>query len=248
MRRVGVQQETCLMMFGTLAKVQHYIRTNYGDSEQAYSCIEIPFQGIYQGNGAGPGIWLLVSIPIINMLKTAGFGFTVRTVISQDTFSFVCYTFVDDSDVVHSSMDDSSSDTDELVHEMQQVVDTWEGGLRASGGALVPSKSYWFFIHFIFERNRWRYARKEECPGNITIRDIDGNTRVELERLEVSKARETLGVFITMDANQNAMENELWENAVLWAEMIRSGNLSHAEVWFSLQYCILKSLEYPQVS
>jgi hypothetical protein len=112
MRRVGVQQETCLMMFGTLAKVQHYIRTNYGDSEQAYSCIEIPFQGIYQGNGAGPGIWLLVSIPIINMLKTAGFGFTVRTVISQDTFSFVCYTFVDDSDVVHSSMDNSSSKTD----------------------------------------------------------------------------------------------------------------------------------------
>jgi hypothetical protein len=29
---------------------------------ESYSCIELPFQGIYQGNGAGPGIWLLVSI------------------------------------------------------------------------------------------------------------------------------------------------------------------------------------------
>ena len=27
MRRVGVPKKTCLMMFGTLAKVQHYIRT-----------------------------------------------------------------------------------------------------------------------------------------------------------------------------------------------------------------------------
>jgi hypothetical protein len=95
MRRGGVPKKIGLMMFGTLAKVKHYryIRTTYEDSTTSYSCIEIPFQGIYKGNGAGPGIWLLVSIPIINMLKTASFGFRVRTVISGDAFSFVCYTF-----------------------------------------------------------------------------------------------------------------------------------------------------------
>jgi hypothetical protein len=64
-------------MFGTLAKVQHYICTTYGDSDTSYSCLEIHFQGIYQGNGAGPGIWLLVSFLIVNMLKSAGFGFKV---------------------------------------------------------------------------------------------------------------------------------------------------------------------------
>jgi hypothetical protein len=174
MGRVGVSKQTCLMMFGTLAKAQHYIRTNNGDSEQAYSCIEIPFQGIYQGNGAGPGIWLLVSIPIINMLKSKGFGFKVRTVISGDDFSFVCYTFVDNSDVVHSSQetdmtDDTLAEMAALVQEMQKVVDTWERGLRASGGALVPAKSYWFLIHFIFEHNGWRYATIDKTPGTITI-------------------------------------------------------------------------------
>ena len=172
-------------MFGTLAQAQHYIRTNYGDSDQAYSCIEIPFQGINQGNGAGPGIWLLVSIPIINMLKAEGFGFKVRTVISKEKFSFVCYTFVDDSDVVHSlsenDMTETAEETTALATEMQKVVDTWEGGLRASGGALVPSKSYWFLIHFIFENNEWRYAKINETPGVITIRDIPGTGRMELE-------------------------------------------------------------------
>ena len=143
-------------MFGTQAKVKHYIRTTYGDSTTSYSCIEIPFQGTYQGNGAGPGIWLVVSIPIINMLKTAGFGFRVITIISKDDFCFVCYTFVDDNDVVHSCLDTyTSDDTTKLVSEMQQAVDTWEGGLRASGGVLVPTKSYWFLIHFVFERNSW---------------------------------------------------------------------------------------------
>ena len=49
MRRVGVQAETCEMMFGTLTQVDHYVRTNFGDSTTSYACIEIPFQGVYQG-------------------------------------------------------------------------------------------------------------------------------------------------------------------------------------------------------
>jgi hypothetical protein len=128
---------------------------------------------------------------------------------------------------------------------MQQVVDMWEGGLRASGGALVPAKSYWFLIHFIFERNQWRYAREDECPGNLTIQDIDGSARVELERLDIKEARETLGVFIAMDGNQKAQTQELWEKATQWADKVRTGTFSHAEAWFSLQFCIMKSLEYP---
>jgi hypothetical protein len=223
MQRVGVPKKICLMMFGTLAKVKHYIRTTYGDSTTSYSCIETPFQGIYQGNGAGAGIWLLVSIPIINMLKTAGFIFRVRTVISRDEFSFVCYTFVDDSDVVHSYNLDTniSDDTANLVAKMQQAVDTWEGGLRASGGALVPTKTYWFLTHFVFEQNRWQYARLNETPGNIvTIRDIPGTVRVELEQLDVHEARETLGAFIATRGNQESQTQELCEKATVRAEQV----------------------------
>jgi hypothetical protein len=199
-------------MFGTLAKVKHYIWTTYRYSTTSYSCIEIPFRGIYQGNGAGPGIWLLVSIPIINMLKTAGFGFRVHTVISRDEFSFVCYTFIDNSDVVHSYLDfNISDDIANLVAEMQQAVDTWEGGLQASGGALVPTKNSWFLIHFVFERNCWRYACINETPGNITIRDIPGTARVDLDRLDVYEARETLGVFIAVNGNQESQTQVLWE-------------------------------------
>ena len=69
---------------------------------------------------------------------------------------FVCYAFVDDTDLVHASDRDAPTDDlgmTDLVTEMQAVVDTWEGGLRASGGALVPSKSYWYLIHFKFKNN-----------------------------------------------------------------------------------------------
>jgi hypothetical protein len=128
---------------------------------------------------------------------------------------------------------------------MQDVVDTWEGGLRASGGTLIPTKSYWFLIQFVFKCSRWRYTRLEECPGSLSIRDIDGFNRVELERLDIHEARETLGVFIAMDGNQRAQTQALLKLANLWADRVRTGKFSPAEAWYSLQFCIMKSLEYP---
>jgi hypothetical protein len=78
-----------------------------------------------EGNGAGPGIWLLVSIPINNMFKTASFGFRVCTAILGYKFAFVCYTFMDNSDVNYSCLDTNiSDDTASLASGMQEAVDT----------------------------------------------------------------------------------------------------------------------------
>jgi hypothetical protein len=38
-RQVGVPQQACMMMFGTLIKAQHYIMMTYGDSNEAFSCL-----------------------------------------------------------------------------------------------------------------------------------------------------------------------------------------------------------------
>ena len=70
-----------------------------------------------------------------------------------------------------------------LMLMLQDVVDHWEGGVRATGGALVPTKSWWYLIDFVWEDNKWRYSSKEDIPGDITIRDVDGQSRVTLERL-----------------------------------------------------------------
>ena len=121
MRRLGLSPETCYVMIGTLEQVKHHVRTAYGDSASSYQGIEFPLQGIGQGNGAGPAIWLIVSIPIINMLKAQGFGFKMRTPISHDEFEFVCYTFVDDTDLVHSPDADRSS-TQLMAHSIEQRI------------------------------------------------------------------------------------------------------------------------------
>ena len=162
--------------------------------------------------------------------------------MTKEKFDFVCYAFVDDTDLVHSSPPDL--EIREMVSEMQAVVDTWEGGLRASGGALVPSKSYWYLIHFTFQKNKWSYSNIEETPGSLSIREVSGPNRVTLDRLEVSEARETLGVFIAMDGNHNTQTAEFLKIAHRWSNRVRSSCLLRMEAWFSLNLCIMKSLEY----
>jgi hypothetical protein len=48
-----------------------------------------------------------------------------------------------------------------------------------------------------------------------------------------------------MDGNQTAQTQSLWEKANIWADKVRTGRFSHAKAWFSLQFCLMKSLEYP---
>ena len=106
-------------------------------------------------------------------MKTAGFGFSLLTAMSIACVSFVCYAFVDDTDVVHCARDVHTPGL-EVLQEMQDVVDHWEGGLRPTGGALVPEKSYWYLIDFIWKTDHWKYATIADVPGDIFIRTVNG--------------------------------------------------------------------------
>jgi hypothetical protein len=68
---------------------------------------------------------------------------------------------------------------------MQAAMYTWEGGLRATGVALEPEKSFWYLIHFCWKNGQRAYVSKEDTPASISVRYHAGD-RVELERLEVT--------------------------------------------------------------
>ena len=241
MQRLGVAPESCRLLFGTLEQVQHFVRTTYGDSASHYGGIRLrPLQGIGQGNGAGPAIWLIITIPLINMLREAGFGFRSLSAISGETGYFVCYTFVDDTDLVHSNPVST-----QLIPELQQMLNIWEGGLHATGGALSAEKSYWYAFEFAWTGKTWRYTTIDELPGTLTILLPDRLHSEPLLRLEPSEARETLGLWIAPDGNQTAQFTALVDKATHWASKIRSGRLNFAECWISLTTGILKTLEYP---
>jgi hypothetical protein len=56
------------------------------------------------------------------------------------------YLYVDDIDLVHTGTHNTTEP--QLLSEMQQMLNHWDGGLHTTGGALVPYKSYWYGIAF----------------------------------------------------------------------------------------------------
>ena len=67
---------------------------------------------------------------------------------------------------------------------MQENIDCWEGVAKCTGGALEPKKSWWYLIHYQWDKyGNWKYGDNEGFENNsLTARD-KSNHRVDLEYL-----------------------------------------------------------------
>ena len=99
-RRLGMPVPPVQCMLETIQLMKHHIRTNYGDSVFTMSSkgTLIPYQGILQGNGAAPATWVIISAPLLEMLRTAGNGGHFISPISKEYSHTVGFAFVDDTD------------------------------------------------------------------------------------------------------------------------------------------------------
>ena len=138
-QKEGAPMSSLLMMFGIIQCMTYYIRTTFGDSKGSYGGHkDIPFQGICQGNGASPAIWLLISIYLVLLMKEEGHVSNIRSPISGIVLTLVGFLFVDDTDLV--VMGEKDENETEVYSRLQQSNNFWNGILRVSGGALKPEK------------------------------------------------------------------------------------------------------------
>ena len=154
-RRFGVTKNTAQAMFQTIQNIRHHVRTAFGDSElfQCPSSSTDVVHGIGQGNGAGPAIWLAISSVMFDVLRNEGYGLDIAGPISDEHLRMAGFAFVDDTDLIQ---DATTNDPRRVTENIQQSLDLWEAVLRATGGALVPNKSFWYLVDYKFNsRGDW---------------------------------------------------------------------------------------------
>ena len=94
---------------------------------------------------------------------------------------------------------------------MQAAIDDWEGGIRATGGAIVPAKSHWYLVSFDWSGSDWTYCSTSDTPYKVSVRNTDG-IHIPLPRMDCSKATMTLGVYLAPDGNNvEAVEHLRWK-------------------------------------
>jgi hypothetical protein len=150
-------------------------------------------QGVVQGSEVASAGWSVVSKPVINLMKSASYGFLHWSAIAIKVVQIVCFTFVDDTaDLVHTAEYDATGE--DIYEEMQDVLDTWEGGLKDTGGDLIPNKSYKYLIDLKCGPNgKYSCWKIKEVPGELTLPIPDEYEQVTFKRLEVIEARKALG-------------------------------------------------------
>ena len=246
-RRLGIESTPVDCMFKSIQNMKHHIRTTYGDSSFTMSSegTLIPFQGALQGNGASPATWVVISTPLLNMLRQAGNGGFFVEPISKKIHHSVGYAFVDDTDLIQLDLRDSSITVEEIMLQMQNGINRWEGGLKATGGAIVPGKSWVYPIDFKFnQKGQWEYKSIEEIDYNFTVKD-HSNTTHTLRQFEADHGHETLGVILAPDGNNKDVIRELRSKSEVWKDHVQAGHIDRKEAWQAISTTIMKTIQYP---
>ena len=242
LRRAGIPDNATRSMLEPIRTMKHRIRTAYGDSQTAYGGDEWDRDpsGICQGNGAGPAIWLLVSSPLLQMLREAGYGAQLRGAIDDTRLHLAGFAYVDDADTIQTG--DLEDDIATVVAKAQGQLDLWEEGIRATGGGIEGSKSDFAVLDFKWNNGTWDYAPKTN-QHKLTVRSgVSG--RENLTQLGVSEARRTLGVWQAIDGNENTQTTKMVEKATQWATNSKTGSLSRNDIAFGIKTSLYPSITY----
>ena len=159
LRRLGLPIPPIKSMLEAFQQVEHHVQTAYGNSDNFMTALlhEIPFQGVGQGNAAATTIWATISLVLLQMLKEEGFGASIITPLTQELIQTVGFAFVDDADLIQSALN-SSKTIHSVMEKMQQMLNLWEGALKATGGALDPNKSFIYAIDYKLQNGKWEYV------------------------------------------------------------------------------------------
>jgi hypothetical protein len=162
------------------------------------------------------------------------------TPITKQVVEFVEYSFVDDNDIVQSDGDNPCN----TARKLQLAVDAWEGGLKVTGGALGPDKSYWYLISFNWSGGRWYYAPVTDTPAVLYMNDINERQQV-VRRISPHQAEETLGIWLAPSGDTKTQCKKMVEKSEIWANNMKTGRISKVETWIALQSTIWRTLSYP---
>ena len=83
----------------------------------------------------------MISAILLAIMRDEGFGLNALSCLSELALVIAGFAFVDDIDIINVTPSVNTLG-EELLHQQQRVVDTWEGTLSATDGALRSDKSY----------------------------------------------------------------------------------------------------------
>jgi len=115
--------------------MKFFLQMVYGNSDQYYGGggPGLPFQGVCQGNDAGPAIWLVTSTVLMNMVQSNGYQILFSSLISHQATDLLRLLYIGDCDLL--ALDDNGCHPCSAIGNLQHNIFLWQGGLAVTGGS-----------------------------------------------------------------------------------------------------------------
>ena len=219
------------ILFRAIQSMKMFLRTSHGISTTYYSdTIGQPFQGVVQGSGAAPALWLIISIFLVRYLHSKKVTTEIISPISRVVLPLATLIFVDDTDLhVFNSGSDSA---EEVVIKAQRLLDAWHEVLKFTGGDLKLSKSYWTLQDY-----QWKQGKcKKIINTNHKLHIVENGQRKEIPHLQANKTRVLVGVPINPGHEEKQLATIYMEKTQGYIDKLATCKLSPGDVMFGCQH------------
>jgi hypothetical protein len=134
----------------TLRNMLHKVRTSHGVSDEAYSALREHLYGIgQQGSGAGPAIWVALSIIMIECYKETENGMYFSDPENIVELEQWLDAFVDDAELgLNDFWNENNPALGNMIDDFKKAAQKWERCIFTSAGALELSKCSWYYIYW----------------------------------------------------------------------------------------------------
>ena len=173
------------------------------------------------------------------MLEGKGLTNPMVAPISNIKINLAGFAYVDDADLFVIS---ESDNVDDVHQAIQELTNAWEKAAKVIGGAIEPSKCWWYMLQFQEMDHSCEYKENHD-NRTLTVLDPKGVEK-EIQLFHPTQAQEMIGVFIAPDGNHVQQLKEFEHKLETYAEKVKTANLHRYEVWTGLQSIVMKSFEY----
>ena len=176
------------------------------------------------------------------MLEDAVIGVQIKTAITLQCLSFIAIMYVDDTDIMLTTVNENDS-LDDVYARALLAVEVWQEAIRISGGALRPNKCYWTAVDFRWKNGEWYYMNINDFQREVWVNDTDGIPRL-VERKDVNDSKDGLGLHIQPDGSTGLQLEYAINKVKNYTSKLRYSSISKHHAMISASTSIFRSIIY----
>ena len=244
-QRLGLAVKAGDLLYSSLEKLTHRVRTLYGLSTAYGTTADCPLFGSGQGSGGSPTFWAVIADALFNTIDDYGHGLslqdpraTVRCNRNEDGY-------VDDTSLGVDGRDNNPHERIITAAQRHERV------LYATGGKLALKKCTWVLITWAWEGGQ-AYMKgfeqgNDDAHNNHRLRLVQSETgeEVEIPRLAPDEAYRTLGAWIAASGDQRKQLEVLRSMVSEWTERVQNSSLGTHDRQISYSMFLRPQLQYP---